>query len=443
MDTSHNHHFDYTSGRWPINEAHQLKTRYISFNVPALQRIAGQLLESPMTFSLQMENGREILARVPNPNTGHAHYVVASEVATLDFLRTVLQIPVPRVLSWSSFLQVNPVGAEYILMERVQGQRLSDVWDEMSEAQHFRLIKSLVEIGRKLVNAKFTLHGSLYYRDTFLQGRTIANREISRIRNVHDRSSDVTVPGRKALQRRDDHIQFLEQISNVFTPVLLHSDLHHHNIFGDMSDPKISSITDWQTVHTAPLFIPAKFPSIFDCGDTYLWGAVQPRLPKDFKTLLPAVKKQAEDQLDRLRVKKFYKLASRKFNPALVDAMDKMRDNSDPTTFIFHIIGRSSEDGLLPLKKLLIQVFEKWDRIMERRGSTQACPISFSRTEIEESRQQVEAWAAAFEEFESLRADLLGDDGWVSHDDYEEAMSRWAKNKATLESLRERLETLI
>lgn len=100
IDTSSSHYFNYTSGRWLINEAHQLQTRHVNFNVPALQRIAGQLMRSRCVqmdkmpeglfnkvFSLQMENGKEILARIPNPNAGHAHYVVASEVATLDFVR--------------------------------------------------------------------------------------------------------------------------------------------------------------------------------------------------------------------------------------------------------------------------------------------------------------------------------------------------------------------
>lgn len=282
----------------------------------------------------------------------------------------------------------------------------------------------------------------------------IAKREISRIRTAHGRSSSVTAPVGNTRRRRDAHIQLLEQFltvlpyilprEEILTPVLLHSDLHHHNIFVDPSNPTIiSSIIDWQTVHTAPLFMQARFPSIFNCDDIYPWGAVQPKLPEDFETLSAAEKRQAEDQLDRLRLKKFYELASRKFNPALIDAMDKMRDDSDPTTFLFHIVERSSEDGPMPLKELLIQVFEQWARIMERRGSTEPCPISFSRTEIEESRQQVGAWAAAFGEYDGLRAELLGDEGWVSHDDYEEARSRWEKNKATLESLRERLETLL
>jgi hypothetical protein len=58
------------------------------------------------------------------------------------------------------------VGSEYILMERVRGRQLSGIWDAMSEAQRFGLVKSLVEIERKLMSARFTHHGSLYYKDT-------------------------------------------------------------------------------------------------------------------------------------------------------------------------------------------------------------------------------------------------------------------------------------
>ena len=85
-------------------------------------------------------------------------------------LRNVLDIPVPRVLSWSSPSQHNPVGAEYIFMERVKGRQLSEVWGAMSEAQRFDLVKSLVEIEQKLVNVKFPLHGSLYYKSTCYHG---------------------------------------------------------------------------------------------------------------------------------------------------------------------------------------------------------------------------------------------------------------------------------
>jgi hypothetical protein len=218
-------------------------------------------------------------------------------------------------------------------------------------------------------------------------------------------------------------------------PVLLHHDLHSDNIFVHSSDPtKISGIIDWQAVYTAPLFMQAKFPSIFDCDDPYPWGAVD--------TLSQSEKEMAEARLGRLRLKKFYELASRKFNPPLAKAMDAMRNDDDPTSFIFHIVGQSSQDGPIPLKELLIQIYEKWDQIMERRGLALPCPISFSKEEIDKSRRQIKEWADAYGDFDRLRADIVGKDGWVSHDDYEEAMRRWENNRSHLDILRERLEKL-
>jgi hypothetical protein len=49
---------------------------------------------------------------------------------------------------------------------------------------------------------------------------------------------------------------------------------------------KILGIINWQAVYTAPLFMQAKFPLIFNYNNLYLWGAVQPKLPEDFDTLL-------------------------------------------------------------------------------------------------------------------------------------------------------------
>ncbi|KAL4894781.1 hypothetical protein BDV59DRAFT_174953 [Aspergillus ambiguus] len=53
-------------------------------------------------FILKMDNGSKVLAKLPNPNAGPAHFSVASEVATRELLRDVFNIPLSRVLSWSS-----------------------------------------------------------------------------------------------------------------------------------------------------------------------------------------------------------------------------------------------------------------------------------------------------------------------------------------------------
>ena len=282
----------------------------------------------------------------------------------------------------------------------------------------------------------------------------VANREMSLIQNF---GAD-KLTGRPLLSggmgaAPDEHIRLLRHfvaiLPHILPPtdisysILLHHDLHLDNIFVDETDPtKVSSIIDWQAVYAAPLFLQARFPSIFNCDDPYPWGAVQPKLPENFDALSQPDKELARAILDRVRLKKFYELALRKFNPIFVRAMDVMRNDNDPTTFIFPIIGQSAIDGPIPLKELLIQIYEKWAQITKRKDFTIPCPISFTKEEIKEGRQQAQAWADAYNEFDNLRSQIAGKDGWVSHDEYEEAIRRFESYKGNLETLRKRLEEL-
>lgn len=91
-------------------------------------------------------------------------------------LRDMLDIPVPKVLGWGSpSSQPNYVGVDYILMERVQGVQLSEVWETISEVQRFGLVKSLVEIEGKLASINPAYYGSLYYKDTIPEGTITMN----------------------------------------------------------------------------------------------------------------------------------------------------------------------------------------------------------------------------------------------------------------------------
>ncbi|KAK6835725.1 hypothetical protein RU639_002225 [Aspergillus parasiticus] len=186
----------------------------------------------------------------------------------------------------------------------------------------------------------------------------------------------------------------------------------------------------------------ARFPSVFDCDDLYPWGAVQPELPDNFDTLSPTEKELAREAHDRLRLKKVYELASRKFNPLLVKAMDAMQNDDDPTSYIFYLVGQSSSDGLVPLGELLVQIYDNWDQIAKKQGLTMQCPISFTEEKTREGRRQGEEWAVPFNEYENLRAQLLGKDGWVSNEEYNEAMQIYQSHKDDLEALRQRLEQL-
>jgi hypothetical protein len=94
--------FRYTSGRWLWNETKRLKERYKRFNISELKRAAAKITGaqscSQMTklaeggfnevFKLVMDNNSVVIARIPNPNIGRADRVIASEVATMEFVRS-------------------------------------------------------------------------------------------------------------------------------------------------------------------------------------------------------------------------------------------------------------------------------------------------------------------------------------------------------------------
>ncbi|RLL93367.1 hypothetical protein CFD26_102036 [Aspergillus turcosus] len=169
----------FTSGRWLWNERQQLACRYVKFDLSALLRLAASAIgarsctqvlkisegQYNKVFRLTMDDGREIIAKLPNPNAGRPHFTTASEVATMDFLRNVLNLPVPRVYAWSSRASETPLGAEYILMEKQAGVVLTDVWDTIKGKQKVQILDQVVDIERRLAATRFSKFGSLYYKD--------------------------------------------------------------------------------------------------------------------------------------------------------------------------------------------------------------------------------------------------------------------------------------
>lgn len=149
--------FNYTRGRFVCDEAYEMSQRHVRFNVNELARIAAEAVGGKLCVSIEkspdgmynkamlltMDNGTQVVAKVPNPNAGRPHFTTASEVATMDFARDVLGTPIPKVFAWSSKAQENPVGAEYIIMENVSGIELEHVWPSMGIEDRFTLVKAI------------------------------------------------------------------------------------------------------------------------------------------------------------------------------------------------------------------------------------------------------------------------------------------------------------
>lgn len=105
-------------------------------------------------FLVGTDDGREAIARIPTPIAGPPRYTTASEVATINFLRNVLQIPVPRILDYSAS-RMSSVGAEYIIMERVHGESLASRWLSLSTEEVKHIMTQIAEIEEKIFSFKF------------------------------------------------------------------------------------------------------------------------------------------------------------------------------------------------------------------------------------------------------------------------------------------------
>ena len=115
-------------------------------------------------FSMTLDNQQEVIARLPTPHAGPAHLVTASEVATMEFARWRLGLPVPHVLSWSSTQTSNGVGAEFIIMEKAPGIEVSKVWPQLSEKHRLRLIDQIIRIEKGALENPLPGYGSIFFR---------------------------------------------------------------------------------------------------------------------------------------------------------------------------------------------------------------------------------------------------------------------------------------
>lgn len=85
-----------------MDEAENLRKREIKFDLKELARVAADSVGAAQCISIKkypdgmynkaflmsMEDGQEVVAKVPNPNAGFPHFTTASEVATMDFVRS-------------------------------------------------------------------------------------------------------------------------------------------------------------------------------------------------------------------------------------------------------------------------------------------------------------------------------------------------------------------
>jgi hypothetical protein len=192
---NHEDLFRPTAGRWLWDEKRQLELHTRRFDVKALGDVVARALNAENDCSHKIINnvtiqklaeggsnkvftasvrrgplsGQRVVVKIPDPVVP-AQLVTASEVATLEYLRTELDVPVPKVLAWSSTSD-NPVGSEYIVMEEAAGDPLYLQWDTKLEVpQKIVVVEQLLSIQKRILQhtAGFGGYGSLYFTEDAL-----------------------------------------------------------------------------------------------------------------------------------------------------------------------------------------------------------------------------------------------------------------------------------
>ncbi|KAL6711319.1 hypothetical protein ACN47E_005850 [Coniothyrium glycines] len=425
---------------------------------------------------MRRADGSEVVAKIPFPIAGPPRYTTASEVAVLKFISMYTQVPVPRILAWSSDTS-NPVGAEYIVMEKAPGQQLFRTWSMMTVEERFDLVEQLTKFEAELASFQFPAHGSLYLCESMTNGEVwvaldqkvdpsgqfcigpscerawssqwktttspasisdgpwtslssfglaLVEREIGRV----ERSGPIPAIGpprgssedqlialnmTKEVMSRIDTVTLINRVSR---PVLWHTDLHMGNIFSkpNPEDPaKICSIIDWQSTVISPLYLQARFPDFLSVDDEYKLGLTErPKVPHDFEIMDANDKKLAALKYENTKMSKFYELNTAHRHMRVHDALLMPQFTRE----LFIRLGEVSKEGAIPLRSCLIEFANAWSEL----GFLGECPFSFSEEEIQKHEQQFQEYRD-FHQIQEIARKSLGTDseGWISpYLDFEE-----------------------
>ncbi|KAL8974971.1 MAG: hypothetical protein Q9197_000812 [Variospora fuerteventurae] len=474
--------FEYTNGHYLVNDEQQRRKRYVKFDVHELCNAVSSVtkdgsavceidkMEGGFSKALLMTTatGHQVVAKLPNSTAGRARYSTASEAAVLQYVRDHTTVPVPRVLAWNDDPS-NPVGAEYILMEKAPGVQLHTVYDELKAYQRLQLIESLAKLEHELASVPFPAYGSLYLRHSLsdisesvaldstadpdaaycigpqcgpLWTNGSSHQDLEADLNAgpwSDLSQFALALARRSLARtklpfpgyaipsihgtRQDHEAVLSSAVKVLPTIATHSllqqrckaslwhhDLHLGNIFvSEQNHAEITCIIDWQSASVSPLFCQPRWPIFLTPPEGYQEGlSVIPALPEDFEDLDKDDKWLAQFNRDEAVSAKAYEATTHMHNREAYNARFRLDDS---LRGLFANIGDTWEDGIAPLQVLLVKVFNSWTKM----GFTQPCPIQFTPADIESISLRNDQHIL-FQEVQAMARKYLGTDanGWLA-----------------------------
>ncbi|KAG2008851.1 protein kinase subdomain-containing protein PKL/CAK/Fmp29 [Coprinopsis cinerea AmutBmut pab1-1] len=432
-----------------------------------------------------MKDGFQMVARIPYPCTLPKFYAVASEVATMDFLRSS-GLPVPEIYGYSP-TEDNEAGTEYTFMAFVRGVKLSDVWYDLDESGMVYVLRQLVELEAKMMALSFPASGSLYYSrdlehigapgipledqrfsvgpDTRLPlwfGRrsqldvnrgphrtpeaalaSPAFKELAYLEKFGQPLLPVQRMRREAYEYQEqsplDHVENLHRYLSI-APSLVprdpslhhfcvrHPDLTTSNIIvskspgSDSGHWDVAGIIDWQHASILPLFLHAAIPyHIQNYGDPISEGMIPPSLPKNLAEMGENKQSRVREVHHRRLVHYHYVKTTEELNKRHYAAL--MAPMGVLRRRLFEQAGNPWEGETIQLKFPLTEAVENWGALS---GGNAPCPIEFEADDIEETGKLQEKQEGADQAWEIVLQSIVGcgEEGWVQNEDYEQALER-------------------
>ncbi|KAJ5799715.1 kinase-like protein [Penicillium psychrosexuale] len=453
------------------NEDLRLRERYVEFSQDGLlreiERHLGPSHGHPIhitkiaeggfnrVFLSTMEDGLEVIVKIPYPITGPKHYATASEAASMQYLRSK-GIPVPKMYGYSSS-DTNPARVEYIIMEKASGVGLETRWLSMSKREQHKLASSFVEIEKKLFDLPFRSIGSIYFKkdapvelQAALYIASAEKCEDSEIFCIGPTADYMFWHGRRAglnLRRGPwndpkDYLLSVAQKEIEWTqrslnrPTLRHPDLNPNNIFVSPDSGAISCIIDWQHTTIEPRLLVAGYPRTFENPDAEETPHLEePSLPPEYETL-PADKKVEADELQRRRlISYYYRIFNGHLNKAHLEAL---RDPILlPRQHLVDRAGRQWSGNLMTLKGALVRMADYWPHLSDIEGIP--CPVRFTDAELDGFYEQEKLWFNINKVVDHWREQIgvTSEDGWVSNEHFEEAVRKSAELESSLIAIAE------
>ncbi|RPD79781.1 protein kinase subdomain-containing protein PKL/CAK/Fmp29 [Lentinus tigrinus ALCF2SS1-7] len=483
MTHSPNDLFEYTSGQWLINNALRHAERRRVFNVQGLCQLAAESVNRSAddivnfaklaqggfnrTFLITMRDGFQMVARVPYLNTVPRDLAVASEVATMDLLRTS-GLPIPEVYGYSP-VPDNAAETEYIFMEFLRGTKLSDVWFDLGEAEIHSVVREL-DLEQVAGVPGIPLPEDRRFcvgPDTRLPLWFGRRSQLDVDRGPYESAEAALVSGarkelaylerfgqpllpfqrlrRKAYQFQEqsplDHVKNLERCLLIASslvpkdPALCHFRIRHpdfqpSNVIVSRSpgsDWKVVGLLDWQHASILPLFLLAGIPGRFqNYNDPVSQSMTPPSLPKDFDDLDEVKQSRAKELYRRRLVHYHYVNNTEEWNEPHHAALTAPLGTLRLRLFIHS--SELWEGETVALKVALIDAARTWKTLT---GGDAPCPIAkFDAEDVRETRALGAVQREADEAWEGFQdAICCGSDGWVSNEHYETAMALCKKAK--------------